>query len=41
MNQSTAASINERAAEEFYRKGQEAEKDGNQEKAIDFYERAL
>ncbi|HEX8341845.1 MAG TPA: DNA-directed RNA polymerase subunit alpha C-terminal domain-containing protein [Tepidisphaeraceae bacterium] len=41
MNQSTAASINERAAEEFFRKAQESEKDGNQEKAIDFYERAL
>ncbi len=41
MNQSTVASINERAAEEYFRKAQEAEKDGNQEKAIDFYERAL
>ncbi len=41
MNQSTVASINERAAEEFFKKAQEAEKDGNQEKAIEFYERAL
>lgn len=41
MNQSTAASINERAAEEFYKKAIEAEKEGNQEKAIDFFERAL
>jgi DNA-directed RNA polymerase subunit alpha len=41
MNQSTVASINEKAAEEYFRKAQEAEKDGAQEKAIDFYERAL
>ncbi len=41
MNESTVASINERAAEEFYKKALEAEKDGNQERAIDFYERAL
>lgn len=41
MNQSTAASINERAAEEFFKKAMEAEKEGNQEKAIEFFERAL
>ncbi len=41
MNQSIAATINEKAAEEFFRKGREAEKDGNQEKSMDFYERAL
>lgn len=41
MNESTVASINERAAEEFYKKAQEAEKEGNQERAIEFYERAL
>lgn len=41
MNQSTVASINERAAEEFFKKAQEAEKEGNQERAIEFYERAL
>jgi DNA-directed RNA polymerase subunit alpha len=33
--------INERAAEEYFRRAVEAEKDGNEEKAIDFYERAL
>lgn len=41
MNESTVASINERAAEEFFKKAQEAEKEGNQERAIEFYERAL
>ena len=35
------ASINERAAEEYFRRGQEAEKDGNPERAAEFYERAL
>jgi DNA-directed RNA polymerase subunit alpha len=37
----TVSSINERAAEEFYRRGQEQEKDGNHEKAAEFFERAL
>src|SRR4051794_16375882 len=41
MNEMTVTSINERAAEEFYRRGQEQEKDGNHEKAAEFYERAL
>jgi DNA-directed RNA polymerase subunit alpha len=41
MAEMTVASINERAAEEFYRRGLDAEKDGNHEKAVDFYERAL
>ena len=41
MNESTVISINERAAEEFYRRGVEAEKECNHEKAVDFYERAL
>jgi DNA-directed RNA polymerase subunit alpha len=35
------ASINEKAAEEFFRRGADAEKEGNHEKAVDFYERAL
>jgi DNA-directed RNA polymerase subunit alpha len=35
------ASINDRAAEEYFRRGQEAEKEGNHEKAADFYERSL
>ena len=38
---SQTASVNERAADEFYRRGKEAETDGNVERAIDFYERAL
>lgn len=33
--------INEKAAEEFYKKGQEAEQQGNHEKAVEFYERSL
>src|SRR5204863_6415792 len=41
MSEMTVASINERAAEEYYRRGVDAEKDGNHEKAVDFYERAL
>ena len=41
MNEMTVSSINERAAEEFYRRGQEQEKEGNHEKASEFYERAL
>lgn len=35
------SSINERAADEFYRRGLEAEKEHNNEKSVDFYERAL
>ncbi len=41
MNDSTVTSINERAAEEYFRRGVDAEKDGGHEKALDFYERAL
>src|ERR1700712_4526330 len=41
MNQQTATAINERAAEEFFIKAKEAEKNGNAEKALDFYERTL
>lgn len=41
MSDMTAISINERAAEEYFRRGSDAEKDGNHEKALDFYERAL
>ncbi|MDW8262928.1 MAG: DNA-directed RNA polymerase subunit alpha C-terminal domain-containing protein [Phycisphaerales bacterium] len=37
----TAASINEKAADEFFRRGLEAEKENNHEKAVDFLERAL
>lgn len=35
------SSINERASEEFFRRGNDAEKEGNHEKAMDFFERAL
>lgn len=41
MSQTAAVSVNERAADEFYRRGKEAEAEGNVERAIDFYERAL
>lgn len=41
MNDATVISINERAADEFHRRGQEQEQHGNHEKAVDFYERAL
>lgn len=41
MNDATVSSINEKAAEEYYRKGIEAEKESNHEKAVDFFERAL
>src|SRR5512134_657485 len=41
MNETTVTSINERAAEEYFTRGQAAEKEGNHEKAVEFYERAL
>jgi DNA-directed RNA polymerase subunit alpha len=41
MNEMTVSSINERASEEFFRRGQDADRDGNHEKAAEFYERAL
>jgi DNA-directed RNA polymerase subunit alpha len=41
MSDSTVASINERAADEFFRRGQDAEVQAIHEKAADFYERAL
>src|SRR3954451_5935877 len=41
MSEMTLASVNDRAAEEYYRRGVDAEKDGNHEKAVEFYERAL
>jgi len=41
MSDVAVASINERAAEEFFRKGQDAESHGQHEKAVEFYERAL
>ncbi len=41
MNDTTVTSINERAAEEYYRRGLDSEKEGLHEKSVDFYERAL
>src|SRR5438045_2378828 len=41
MSELAVASINERAAEEFFRKAQEAEAHGSHERAVDFYERTL
>ena len=41
MNEMTVSSINERAAEEYFRRGLDAEKEGNHERAVEFYERAL
>src|SRR5687767_15046134 len=41
MQETTVSSINERAAEEYYRRGLDSEKDGNHERAVEFYERAL
>src|SRR4051812_7708907 len=41
MHETTVNSINEKAAEEYYKRGIDAEKDGNHEKAVEFYERTL
>jgi DNA-directed RNA polymerase subunit alpha len=41
MNESTVTSINERAAEEYFRRGRDSDTQGNHEKAQEFYERAL
>ncbi len=41
MSEMTVASINERAAEEFFKRGMDAESQGIHTKAVDFYERAL
>jgi len=41
MQDTTVSSINERAAEEYFRRGLDAEKEGSHERAVDFYERAL
>jgi DNA-directed RNA polymerase subunit alpha len=35
------ASVNDRASDEFFRRGKEAEAEGNVERAVDFYERSL
>src|SRR6185437_7107673 len=41
MSEMSVASINERASEEYYKRGVEAEKECNHEKAVEFFERAL
>jgi len=41
MSEATVSSINDRAAEEFYRRGLDAEQQGLHEKAVEFYERSL
>jgi DNA-directed RNA polymerase subunit alpha len=41
MSEAIVASINERAAEEYYRRGIDAAQQGSHEKAIEFYERSL
>jgi DNA-directed RNA polymerase subunit alpha len=41
MSDSNANTINERAADEYYKRGLDSEKEGNHEKSVDFYERAL
>src|SRR5438067_2027915 len=41
MHDTTATSINEKAAEEYFRRALDAEKEGNHEKSVEFYERAL
>ncbi len=41
MSEATVSSINERAAEEYYRRGIDSEHQALHEKAVDYYERAL
>src|SRR6184192_1439431 len=41
MTHLSSTSINERAAEEYFKRGQDAEGQGTHPKAIEFYERAL
>jgi len=41
MSDVTVSSINERAAEEYYRRGHDSETNGLHEKAVEFYERSL
>src|ERR1043166_4820476 len=41
MSEMSVASINERASEEYFKRGQEAEAAGTHERAVEFYERAL
>jgi len=41
MSDTSVSTINERAADEFFRRAQESEQQGLHEKAVEFYERAL
>jgi DNA-directed RNA polymerase subunit alpha len=41
MSEMSVASINERAADEYFKRGQDALAQGQQEKAVEFFERAL
>jgi DNA-directed RNA polymerase subunit alpha len=41
MSELTVSSINERAAEEYFKKGQDAENQAQHERSVEFYERAL
>src|SRR5256885_636282 len=41
MSEMSVASINERAAEEYFKRGADAENQGLHERAVEFYERAL
>jgi DNA-directed RNA polymerase subunit alpha len=41
MSETNVASINERAADEYYRRGLESEQQGNHEKAAEYHEHAL
>jgi DNA-directed RNA polymerase subunit alpha len=41
MSEATVSSINERAADEYYRRGLDAEQTGNNEKAAEYHEHAL
>src|SRR5215218_3594140 len=41
MSEATLSSVNERAAEEYFKKGQTAETEAQHERAVEFYERAL
>jgi DNA-directed RNA polymerase subunit alpha len=41
MSETSVASINERAAEEYFKRGSDAETQGQHERAVEFYERAL
>ncbi len=41
MSEMTVSSINERAADEYFNRALDAEKEGNTEKSVEFFERAL